>query len=259
MVTWNFDSEWVMTPQQERSRQTTYRIMDAAYRLFTSRGYDETSLQDIARESEVSIGAIYTRFVDKDAIFYTIVDNYRRDTTSDFLKVFDDENWRSADAATIVCAFVDIFFVYHREYGGILNLIERRRLTNGLKIPPNSDYIAAVNARLTDLLKNRLGGASGANLAELVAIVHHVLRTTVTCTSLLEDAQASPAFHLDDAQLKSELKRMVLRYLGIPERLSDMDERLSCLELRARWCQRAADSGSPDLPAPHRGRSQSRG
>lgn len=235
MVVWKFDGEWVLTPQQNRSRITTTKILDAAYRLFTTRGYGETSLQDVAAESGVSIGAIYTRFNDKDAILYTIVDNYGRDVTNDFLKVFDRSNWLQSEASEIICGFIDIFFVDHREYTGILNLIELRRLTDGLKIKVNSDYINIVNQRLADLLKEKLPEVSESLITTRVAIAHHVLRTTITGTSLLEKAGALPSFPLNDATLKAELKRMMLRYLGLPETLTDLDDNLPALQLRMKW------------------------
>ncbi len=44
------------------------RILDTALRLFGSVGYFNTSLQDIRREADVSIGTIYHYFQNKEAI-----------------------------------------------------------------------------------------------------------------------------------------------------------------------------------------------
>lgn len=53
----------------ERNRQTPaetrQKIMEAAMRLFVERGYFNTSVPDIVRESNISIGSIYHHFENK--------------------------------------------------------------------------------------------------------------------------------------------------------------------------------------------------
>lgn len=43
-------------------------VLDAVLRLFSERGYFATSVQDISRESGVSVGSIYHHFGDKESI-----------------------------------------------------------------------------------------------------------------------------------------------------------------------------------------------
>ena len=45
------------------------RIVDAAVRVFAVRGYHGATMQDVAREAGLSIGAIYTWFRSKDELF----------------------------------------------------------------------------------------------------------------------------------------------------------------------------------------------
>lgn len=44
-------------------------ILDAARKLFVERGFDATSVDDIAREAQLSKGAVYHHFRDKQQIF----------------------------------------------------------------------------------------------------------------------------------------------------------------------------------------------
>lgn len=44
------------------------QVLDAVLRLFSDRGYFATSVQDISRESGVSVGSIYHHFGDKEGI-----------------------------------------------------------------------------------------------------------------------------------------------------------------------------------------------
>jgi AcrR family transcriptional regulator len=54
---------------QERGRERRERILDAAFTTFAERGYRDTAIDDIARESSTSKGGVYFHFPTKDAIF----------------------------------------------------------------------------------------------------------------------------------------------------------------------------------------------
>lgn len=48
---------------------TRTAILEAALKLFVERGFDATSVDDIARESQLSKGAVYHHFQDKQQVF----------------------------------------------------------------------------------------------------------------------------------------------------------------------------------------------
>ncbi len=52
----------------EAAMQTRQLILDAAYKLFSSKGFEKTSLSDIARAAHVTRGAIYWHFEDKNEL-----------------------------------------------------------------------------------------------------------------------------------------------------------------------------------------------
>jgi AcrR family transcriptional regulator len=62
--------------QHERSERSRAQILDAALRLFSSRGYRGTSIRDIADAAGVSTGNLYHQFTDKETIFRTLLDQY---------------------------------------------------------------------------------------------------------------------------------------------------------------------------------------
>lgn len=51
-----------------KGRRTRERIRDTAVRLFRTRGFDETTMRDIAREAGLSVGAAYHYYPGKEAI-----------------------------------------------------------------------------------------------------------------------------------------------------------------------------------------------
>ncbi len=62
-----------MPAQQARAQHRHRRILDAALRVFSRRGYREASVAEIAGESRTSKGGVYFHFPGKEAIFLTLL------------------------------------------------------------------------------------------------------------------------------------------------------------------------------------------
>lgn len=56
------------TAAERRSEDPRQQVLDAVLVLFSQRGYFATSVQDISRESGVSVGSIYHHFGDKEGV-----------------------------------------------------------------------------------------------------------------------------------------------------------------------------------------------
>ncbi len=67
------DSNSVNAPRQKRSEETLARILDACDRLSQERGFDELSMQAIAKTAGVSVGNLYNRFSDKEGLIQHLV------------------------------------------------------------------------------------------------------------------------------------------------------------------------------------------
>ena len=55
-------------PQRAGSEETRRRLLETALGLFRERGFEETTLRDIAAQAELSLGAAYYYFPSKEAI-----------------------------------------------------------------------------------------------------------------------------------------------------------------------------------------------
>jgi AcrR family transcriptional regulator len=62
--------------QQERSRATRERLLAAAEKVFAEKGYEGTRISEIAETAGCSVGAVYFRFKDKDALFQAIAEDF---------------------------------------------------------------------------------------------------------------------------------------------------------------------------------------
>jgi AcrR family transcriptional regulator len=58
--------------EQEKEQRRSY-ILDAAEKLFFSRGYDGVSMDEIANEVELNKATLYLYFKNKESLFFTIV------------------------------------------------------------------------------------------------------------------------------------------------------------------------------------------
>lgn len=71
--------------------ETVKLILDVSTHLFSAKGYDKTSLQDIINETKLSKGAIYHHFVSKEDILSAIFDRIGEENTAYLAKVRDDK------------------------------------------------------------------------------------------------------------------------------------------------------------------------
>ena len=77
--------------------ETVRSILETAERLFTEKGYEKTSLQDIINATKLSKGAIYHHFVSKDDIFIKICENKGRRNEALLSEIRDDKTLNGRD------------------------------------------------------------------------------------------------------------------------------------------------------------------
>ena len=71
---------------EKRPTNTRLSLIQAATRLFGSRGYDQTSISDIAREVGLSDGSIYTHFENKEELLLSIPNLWLRDAQAEIIE-----------------------------------------------------------------------------------------------------------------------------------------------------------------------------
>lgn len=62
--------------KQARSERSRRQIMDAALHLFSTQGFRATSTREIAQAADISTGALYHQFPDKEMIFNELLEEY---------------------------------------------------------------------------------------------------------------------------------------------------------------------------------------
>ena len=72
---------------KERNRQ---KILDSAMVLFRERGFEAATLRDIASGAQLSTGALFANFGDKNEIFLTVVEAENARVIQSMLDAYDD-------------------------------------------------------------------------------------------------------------------------------------------------------------------------
>ncbi|WFR73194.1 TetR family transcriptional regulator [Prescottella defluvii] len=62
------DEREIITRREERKQRTRERLVEAARTLFSERGFDQTTIDDIAAAAHVSRGTFFNYFENKDAV-----------------------------------------------------------------------------------------------------------------------------------------------------------------------------------------------
>ncbi len=62
------------TRTERRKARTAAAILDAGERLFLSRGFAATTIEDLSEQADVAVGSIYAHFGSKDGVYAALID-----------------------------------------------------------------------------------------------------------------------------------------------------------------------------------------
>ena len=104
------------TPRSEKVRSASMaRILTAARKLFVQRGYDATTMQDIVREADTSIGNAYFYFGNKEELLMTLVEDALRGSWVRFDPIIAAAEPGAARIAIAVYGQLMTFLVFEKE------------------------------------------------------------------------------------------------------------------------------------------------
>jgi AcrR family transcriptional regulator len=86
-------SNAVRPPQQQRSRETFDRILQATKDLMRDKEFDAITIAEIALRAKSSIGAFYARFPSKEALLPALYDAYSRSLETETTVWSDPSTW----------------------------------------------------------------------------------------------------------------------------------------------------------------------
>ena len=117
----------------ERGGATRARLLGAARELFGARGFAATSLDDVVAEADVTKGALYHHFRNKEQLFKAVVEAVKQDTTAVLSDAFLlPDPWEAlwAGCQAMLEAFIDpaVRQIVWIDAPAVLDRIEYREL-----------------------------------------------------------------------------------------------------------------------------------
>jgi len=202
--------EWFKPPQQERSRGTHDRLIEAAERLVgRGRAWSEIGVVELVKEAGTSVGAFYNRFRDKDALLHILQ-----------ITLYQEGEMTAARAnalaeldvplESLVQAFVTLAVGVYRQQHGIRRALLLQMFTD----KPFRDRAVALSKLtcegLTGVLASRFPAIDQPTMRTAVDVAHRMIYGILDQNLMYDDA---PTDHvLADSTMIEELTLAVHAY-----------------------------------------------
>jgi AcrR family transcriptional regulator len=205
-------------PQQERSRKTLEKLLAATAEMLERFGLEGATVPRIAGKAGVSVGSVYRRFEDKDALFRATFLNLIEHSVEANKRNLRAETFAGLSLELVVKALVRAMIRQFRVQPGLLAALQHFlqhhpdlefREKALAMIAGNYQRIAAVLL----LFRERITHGD-AERAALFAILSAV--TVIQARTLENDTVWEKVAALDDKELEREVTDFVVSYLTRP-------------------------------------------
>ena len=199
--------------QQERSRETASRLLQAAEQVLEKRGLEGASVPEIARRAGVSPASIYRRFSDKDGLLREVFERFFERSIAANDEALQPSRWKGISLQESVCALIGGMVAAYSQRPGLF-----RAIISYSEQHPDG----AFRRRALDLRERSLAGIERIVLLHTKEIKHpkpkKAVRIALQLVSLalkerIRPSDKSAGSALSAEELRRELTRMFLGYL----------------------------------------------
>ena len=211
-----FHQVQVNPPKQARSIETLTRLLNAAEQLLDEEGLDAATVPAIAKRAGVSVGVVYRRFADKDALLRAVSQRFlarQRDQTVSVLDACAAMHMRLPD---LFRAMIRGTIEGHRRRRGLLHALhlfsqmhpdpEFKRAAHELN-RANTAAITTLMLRHRELIDHPHPEA---------AIEFAILALASVIQNVIIESEVTHGLRVPSS-LEDEMTRMLFGYLGIDE------------------------------------------
>jgi len=193
-------------PVQERGIETRNRIIEAAKKLFSEKGFYRTNTKEIAKEAGVAVGSFYMYFEDKKPLFLEIFRSYYREITEKVLNRDLHLLTVEKDTKILINSLIDMLYrahtlapQFHREAMAMIYADEEVRAIND----EEEERVISLLVKFIELHRDR------------VRIKDFEAAARVVHKSAEEVIHAMKIFgpRISEERMLKELKEMIHRYL----------------------------------------------
>ena len=193
-------------PSQDRAKELVAAVVEAGSRVLASSGYENLSMQQVAKISGVSPGSLYQYFPDKAALVAAIIertaDREREFHLARFVALPPDATLYDA-----IETMVRAFLAFQAQEGLVM-----RRSLEALSYLGRYPSLAERVREAAMLFRGMLEAHRGSVAHDDLDLATHVMTNAIH--SLTHDGVLARPATLDDETLVREIMRMVRGYLG---------------------------------------------
>jgi len=204
--------------RQKRSQRTQDRILDAARDILSDAGLEAATVPAIAERAGISVGAVYRRFQDKDAVLRAVVERFIARVARTNARGLDPARWRGVPADVIARIFVVSVARSYRQRAGLIKALETLARSH-----PDAAFRKRIEAfnldsirRVTEILLERRDELDHPDPAAGVRFISLAVAAMSRFLSLSE-GEAAKLLDLSDERVEREMHRLFIRHLGITE------------------------------------------
>ncbi|MCP3986498.1 MAG: TetR/AcrR family transcriptional regulator [bacterium] len=206
--------QWIRPVQQARSQQTLERLLDSAEALIADKGFDDITVAEIASRADCSVGAVYSRFRDKQGVLHSLQDRFVDEATLTAAMTLDLDRWQGASLEEIICELVGFLVEIHRERRGVLRELSVRSMSDVAMTERKARLATHIGQHVEALLLAQSDRIGHPDPATAVRFGLGFVFATLEQVILFEEtgAYGGPT---SDEQLARELSRAYLAYLDL--------------------------------------------
>ena len=204
----------VAAPKQARSERTLYRILDAAEALIAERGLAGMSIPEVARRAGSSVGGFYARLRDKNELLRALEERFFQEVSARLEALADERRWRDAAVEEIVAAAVDELVTVTEARRELIRAFLFRATQDSAIRDHAIEFRRLVSARMGGLLLAKGPIASHPEPAVAVDLSVQAAFALMQQHVLFDGTHAAGRL-LDGAEIRREITRFVLAYVGI--------------------------------------------
>jgi AcrR family transcriptional regulator len=174
-------------PKRQRGRLRVAAILATGREVFREKGYDATTMTEIAARSRTAIGSLYRFFPSKEALADALLQDYALQMVQGLSNLVDRVTHTTPADLTpesVATDLVDLMLALQEERSAALAIIEARSGSADLK----AKYRKAMRQGVANILKKMAPQLPRARSEAMATVIVHVLKAVARTTEEEEPA-----------------------------------------------------------------------
>lgn len=156
-------------PQRQRGRERVAALLEAATACFVEKGYEATTMTEVAARAGASIGSLYQFFPTKEVLAQALVEQYVQAVYAELGKLAESSaQWSTEELAQKLCGFLVMFRKRHPAFVTLESTV-----SDGMTIRRR------VRAELQALLARRAPHRSSEEMHAISVVVQQMMKAAI--------------------------------------------------------------------------------